>query len=273
MNKKRKLLAIVPSPPISPKGKKIEQPSCSICLYEVKERATIDSCDHVHCYQCISTWAKQSNTCPACRKRFKKISHCNEEGIDITDDITRKDYQPPRATRFTLQNIIDHVIRKVDELKARKNAKKTAIYFYEKSLTYFINKQKETKLDLLKIKNTYENRIKALNRQIINLKTQINTERQNYNIESMERAQILLRQNILLVRDWSENIPSDDDDDDHDSKSTRCKKNHDHQSLNTHTHLCSEIGCNSSLQYKCGYCDKWLGNTTYYKHKKGSCKK
>lgn len=40
---------------------------------ESKLSSNIDSCKHEFCKHCIYKWSKSENTCPICKKRFKKI--------------------------------------------------------------------------------------------------------------------------------------------------------------------------------------------------------
>ena len=46
--------------------------SCSICGDDAN--ASIDSCNHKFCEECIVTWSKTENSCPLCRKKFYEIS-------------------------------------------------------------------------------------------------------------------------------------------------------------------------------------------------------
>jgi hypothetical protein len=48
--------------------------NCSICIDDLKEPASLDSCSHSFCFECITEWAKTMNTCPLCRERFHKIN-------------------------------------------------------------------------------------------------------------------------------------------------------------------------------------------------------
>ncbi len=52
--------------------------TCAICFDQMKEnkRAAIDCCDHLFCYQCISTWAvKYENKGPLCKSKLTKITY------------------------------------------------------------------------------------------------------------------------------------------------------------------------------------------------------
>ena len=50
-----------------------EKENCCICIDEVKNRGKI-SCDHKFCFECIANWSKVTNSCPICKKTFKKIT-------------------------------------------------------------------------------------------------------------------------------------------------------------------------------------------------------
>jgi hypothetical protein len=51
----------------------VETLDCCICLGEVENRGRI-ACDHAFCFPCIVKWSKVENTCPICKRSFKKIS-------------------------------------------------------------------------------------------------------------------------------------------------------------------------------------------------------
>lgn len=48
-------------------------PVCHICLEAVTNGARNNGCAHEFCFPCITTWAANSNTCPACKKAFTEI--------------------------------------------------------------------------------------------------------------------------------------------------------------------------------------------------------
>jgi E3 ubiquitin-protein ligase SHPRH len=47
-----------------------ERPTCLICL-EVYETGIISNCGHSFCKECIISWRKQSQACPACKARLR----------------------------------------------------------------------------------------------------------------------------------------------------------------------------------------------------------
>ena len=57
---------------------------CIICMENMKEEATLDTCRHVFCYDCIVKWSKTENTCPLCKARFHKIVCKNPVGTTPT---------------------------------------------------------------------------------------------------------------------------------------------------------------------------------------------
>ncbi|CUG94118.1 zinc finger protein, putative [Bodo saltans] len=51
---------------------------CGICFCDVdpvdNPRGALNTCDHLFCLHCISTWAKDTNVCPHCKARFTRIT-------------------------------------------------------------------------------------------------------------------------------------------------------------------------------------------------------
>ncbi|MEN2499578.1 MAG: hypothetical protein MHMPM18_003782 [Marteilia pararefringens] len=48
---------------------------CSICLHDIKRPAHPSSCDHIHCFDCLTKWSLQSNSCPICKSPFLTINY------------------------------------------------------------------------------------------------------------------------------------------------------------------------------------------------------
>lgn len=48
---------------------------CSICLQRTVAPATIPTCLHMFCLDCISRWAAISLTCPLCKQHFDRVVH------------------------------------------------------------------------------------------------------------------------------------------------------------------------------------------------------
>lgn len=68
---------------------------CPIC-HEVIKNATICSCVHHFCYNCITSWCKLKNTCPVCNEcifelrrdhEFDKLNN-NEDKLNNNEDNT-----------------------------------------------------------------------------------------------------------------------------------------------------------------------------------------
>ena len=81
--------------PVSAEG----ETECVICLENPVVRGKINSCDHVFCFECIQKWAKQENTCPLCKERFKTISKVRPDGT-FTDFKTPKSCSRQRRARL-----------------------------------------------------------------------------------------------------------------------------------------------------------------------------
>ena len=64
----------------------------------------LDSCAHAYCFDCISKWAESSNTCPQCKRRFKKLSKIAVATgkKEKTVTIRKKDFSDESANDFSL---------------------------------------------------------------------------------------------------------------------------------------------------------------------------
>lgn len=54
----------------------MEADECTICLEAISHAGIlgiVERCNHVYHGQCISSWAKHSNTCPTCRRKFHRL--------------------------------------------------------------------------------------------------------------------------------------------------------------------------------------------------------
>ena len=90
--------------PIQPKNPKKtvvkDKPYCCICMDEIKPKnlASLDVCNHKYCKGCIETWAKTENSCPQCKRKFKKIVHikkgCKKKKVstEVEDKRQRPDH-------------------------------------------------------------------------------------------------------------------------------------------------------------------------------------
>jgi hypothetical protein len=52
--------------------------TCAICLEDITPdiKATLNSCSHTYCFDCIKTWVTDcENTCPLCKKNISEIKY------------------------------------------------------------------------------------------------------------------------------------------------------------------------------------------------------
>jgi chemotaxis protein histidine kinase CheA len=71
---------------------------CGICFCEVdpvdNPRGVLNTCNHIFCFYCISTWAKDTNVCPHCKARFTRVTMTNADGSEPTVlKVRRKNYR------------------------------------------------------------------------------------------------------------------------------------------------------------------------------------
>lgn len=59
---------------------------CAICLGEMstKDQASLDGCSHSFCFDCIKRWGNIRNSCPMCKRQFRKIVHNGTEMLNIS---------------------------------------------------------------------------------------------------------------------------------------------------------------------------------------------
>ena len=50
---------------------------------EIKETGNPDNCEHAFCVECILEWSRKQNTCPNCRRPFKKIIRYSADNIKL----------------------------------------------------------------------------------------------------------------------------------------------------------------------------------------------
>jgi hypothetical protein len=69
---------------------------CSICANEQDANASIDSCKHTFCEDCIVKWSKNENSCPLCRKKFHEITFDNKiiKVEDKKQKVPEDDFMP-----------------------------------------------------------------------------------------------------------------------------------------------------------------------------------
>ena len=49
-------------------GKGLSPPDCSICTFEIKDKAIQLKCKHLFHKECVVEWLKINKICPVCRK-------------------------------------------------------------------------------------------------------------------------------------------------------------------------------------------------------------
>eukprot|EP00753_Platysulcus_tardus_P008357 PLAT15916.1.p1 GENE.PLAT15916.1~~PLAT15916.1.p1 ORF type:complete len:437 (+),score=143.20 PLAT15916.1:137-1447(+) len=54
--------------------------TCTICLDDVAGDAAELPCAHQFCYDCIRRWSQQSNSCPLCKRRFRRLRRMTLRG-------------------------------------------------------------------------------------------------------------------------------------------------------------------------------------------------
>lgn len=67
--------------------------TCVICFTqpEASKLASLNSCSHQFCFECIKEWAtKSANTCPLCKAKFVKISYKDEAGVPKELDVANR---------------------------------------------------------------------------------------------------------------------------------------------------------------------------------------
>lgn len=73
---------------------------CVICMDPIQQKnmASLDTCDHKYCVGCIKEWAKTENSCPQCKRKFKKITSLKKgckkkkQTVEVEDKRQRPDH-------------------------------------------------------------------------------------------------------------------------------------------------------------------------------------
>ena len=69
------------------------QLTCAICYDDIESTVNINSCTHIFCRDCITTWARdKTNTCPFCREKFNVLTDANGTVIDYFVDKENNDW-------------------------------------------------------------------------------------------------------------------------------------------------------------------------------------
>lgn len=59
-------------PPLAEVPEEIDE--CTICMENISEKGSIDSCRHIFCFNCILNWSKVTNKCPICQASFVRVT-------------------------------------------------------------------------------------------------------------------------------------------------------------------------------------------------------
>lgn len=73
---------------------------CVICMDPIQQKnmASLDTCGHKYCVGCIKEWAKTENSCPQCKRKFKKITSLKrgckkkKQTVEVEDRRQRPDH-------------------------------------------------------------------------------------------------------------------------------------------------------------------------------------
>ena len=86
--------------------------SCCICMGDPEEgeNASIDSCDHALCFECIEKWSERENTCPLCKVRFSRITRVDKtkrkKGQKGTKKVKQRDQRADMNPGHALQGLL-----------------------------------------------------------------------------------------------------------------------------------------------------------------------
>jgi len=73
---------------------------CVICLEDIMEKGKSDACNHPYCYNCVLQWCKLTNSCPICKRRFRKINKMIWTRGSSTPKVVCKEFTPDRNLRY-----------------------------------------------------------------------------------------------------------------------------------------------------------------------------
>ena len=84
-----------------------EADTCCICLDTITVRGKLDSCDHRYCFDCIKRWAKETNQCPQCKKRFTTL----EKTVEGSDNNKSSPSSSPRGKKRRRKGKSNNVVK------------------------------------------------------------------------------------------------------------------------------------------------------------------
>ena len=88
--------------------------SCMICLDKINNPSKVNTCGHIFCKECIDQWTEVSNSCPLCKKEFKKIIYYTEDNKIIKERKVRKKqfkYEDEEENDAWIDQCLDHCMK------------------------------------------------------------------------------------------------------------------------------------------------------------------
>jgi hypothetical protein len=91
-----------------------KSPACTICLDNMTKPSKVNGCEHMFCRDCIDPWAAVSNSCPLCKKEFKKIYYydSNVNKIIYTRNVKKKKFKyEEEENENWIENTLEHCMK------------------------------------------------------------------------------------------------------------------------------------------------------------------
>ena len=88
--------------------------SCMICLDKINNPSKVNTCGHIFCKDCIDQWTEVSNSCPLCKKEFKKIIYYTNDNKIIKERKVRKKqfkYEDEEENDAWIDQCLDHCMK------------------------------------------------------------------------------------------------------------------------------------------------------------------
>ena len=89
---------------------------CTICYEQIKDISSLKVCGHSFCYECITKWMNEQDTCPKCRR---KVSKKKEYIIRVKDqpsqDMDLEFENIRRSSGTKVANIVKYIKTKISE--------------------------------------------------------------------------------------------------------------------------------------------------------------
>lgn len=83
-----------------------EEEICCVCLGTINEKALLDMCLHVFCFECIKMWSRKKAVCPLCTVPFKTIMYnikSDYEYLEYRIDDGSRTHASHRQNRLDIQ--------------------------------------------------------------------------------------------------------------------------------------------------------------------------